>query len=295
MAPTIKWQRWDSASYDWFGTASTDALPSLEAELDAWIATVNANLSNAGRSVVKERGYASSTTANYAGFVISCGAAGNSAKGYLAYGTYGSTSTKKLWAGDTYADDTSQGGYGTISGGYADGSVTWITSGNEASWLVTTSVVDGQEYFTFGPSFGNNSANQEEGFTIFKCTDGEWSLVSNDSSSQCHTHYWDDDASTGWLNCSRSPGYSDQPVIQLSSFAGRYGIYANSGTQGSLVGADAPSIVYAANPDMMAASNNSTFMLTGNRRIYQDLGNGDNVYMYAGSSYGPSYLVDLRP
>lgn len=294
MAPTIKWQRWDSASYDWFGQASTDALPSLEAELDAWIATVNGNASNSGRSVVKERGYASSTTANYAGLVMSCGAAGNTAKGYLAYGTYGTT-TKRVYVGDTYADDTSNGGYGTVSGGFYDSGVSWITSGNEASWLLVTSVVDGQEYFSFGPSFGNSNPAQEEGFTIFKCTDGEWSLVSSDSASQFHTHYWDDDSSTGWLNCSRSPGYADQPGYQSGNFASRFGIEAVSGNQGSLVGANSPSIVYAANPDMMAPSNVSTYLLTGNRKVYSDLGNGDDVYLVTGYAYGASFLVDLRP
>jgi len=73
--------------------------------------------------------------------------------------------------GNTFTDDTSNGGYGTVSGRYSDTSVSFITSGQEANWLVVTSTVDGQEYFSFGPYFNSaTDGTYQDGFVIFKCT-----------------------------------------------------------------------------------------------------------------------------
>ena len=296
MAPTIKWQRWDSASYDWYGVTATDALPTLEAELDAWITAVNGNASNSGRQVTKERGYADSTTLDYAGLVISCGANGNTEKGYMAYGTYNSTTNKSIYLGNTYADDTSRGGYGTISGGVQDSGVSTRTSGQEASWLIVSSIVDGQEYFCYGPTFGTNpSVNYQDGFFIFKATDGEWSMTSGDGSIGLHTHYWDDGLSTGWSSCNRTGNsYDDVMLVQGNNTYGRYGLFpgspvnvANPVTQGAQV-------VYAANPDVLTANTGASFYYTGRRRVMTTLGNGQDVYILNGYYYGPTFLVDLR-
>lgn len=296
MAPTIKWQRWDSASYNWFGTAATDALPSLEAELDAWITAVNGNASNSGRQVTKERGYADSTTANYAGLVISCGANGNADKGYMSYMTAGSTTIKRVYTGGTYVDDTSNGGYGTISGGPSDTSISWYTSGQEANWMLVYDTTDGQEYFSFGPVLGaSNNNSYQEGFFIFKCTDGEWSMTSNDGSAQYHIHYWDDAISTGWSTCSRS-AVNDTTGLQSSYSYGRYWLYSTwAGQANSVSAAEGSQFVYAANPDVYEPSSSSSYYLTGRRRVFTDLGDGNNVYMLTGYHYGPSFLIDLRP
>lgn len=297
MAPTIKWQRWDSASYDWFGTTATDALPSLEAEIDAWITAVNGNASNSGRQITKERGYADSTTAGYAGLVLSAGANGNAAKGYLSYGCFGSGSTKSSYAGPTYADDTSLGGYGTISGGPGDSNISWYTSGQEASWLVVSDTTDGQEYFCFGPTFGTSpSTAYQDGIFIFKGTDGEWSITSADSTNMIHIHYWDDAIGTGWSNCSRSSNTSyDYTKTQLSYSYGRYMMYSPTSTQANSVNSSEGSqYVYAANPDVLEPSGNSTHYYTGNRRILSTLGDGNNVYILNSFYHGPSFLVDLR-
>lgn len=296
MAPTIKWQRWDSASYDWMGTAATDALPALEAELDAWITTVNGNASNTGRSIVKERGYADSTTANYAGLVISAGANGNTAKGYLAYGTYGSATSKQIYTGDTYVDDTSRGGYGTVSGGPTDTGVSWISSGQEASWVIVSNTTDGQEYFCFGPRPGNTDSNiYQEGFFIFKCTDGEWSMTANDASSHYHVHYWDDALGTGWGSCTRSTT-ADLTRQATSNTYGRFMLHGGtSGLVNSAGSVDGAEYVYAASPDVLETTGSSTYYFTGRRRVLTTLGDGNNVYVLNGYYFGPSFLVDLRP
>lgn len=298
MAPTIKWQRWDSASYDWFGTTSADALPSLESELDAWITAVNGNASNSGRQVTKERGYADSTTANYAGLVLSCGANSNAAKGYLFYGTYGSTSIKRIYVGDTYADNTTGGGYGAVSGGSSDTSVSWYTSGQEASWLIVSSTVDGEEYFSFGPTFGSSpSVNYMDGFFVFKATDGEWSVVSGDGSqfNQRHFHYWDDTLSTGWSTCNRLSSGLDTLIPGLGAYQhGRYGLYAENNVTNVVDPAtEGAQIVFAANADVLTYTSTS-FNKTGARRTLSTLGTGQDVYILAGYYYGPNFLVDLR-
>jgi hypothetical protein len=295
MAPTIKWQRWDSASYNWFGTAATDALPSLEAELDAWITAVNGNASNSGRQVTKERGYADSTTANYAGLVISCGANGNTDKGYMSYMTSGGTTSKRVVTGGTYVDDTSLGGYGTISGGFFDTSISWYTSGQEANWMLVYGTTDGQEYFSFGPSFGvSPSTTYQDGFFIFKGTDGEWSMTSNDGSSQIHIHYWDDAISTGWSDCTRDASSNKSRTATTFGY-GRYLLYSDSSGQTNTANStDGSAFVFAASPDVFETVTISTYAFTGTRRIFSNLGDGNNVYMLTGYYYGPSFLIDLR-
>lgn len=296
MAPVIKWQRWDNVSYNWFGAGATDALPSLEAEIDAWITAVNSNASNVGRQITKERGYADSTGGNYAAFVLSAGANGNASKGYLQWGCLGSTSSKKAYAGPTFADDTSNGGYGTVSGGSSDTSIGWVTSGQEANWLIVYDVTDGEEYFAFGPAFDSNDTGVQEGFSIVKCTDGEWSLVANDSSSFYHMHYWDDGGTfVGWSNCTRGTDVtaSDRVEVQGTYSVGRWSLEAGSGSADSNI--DSPPNVYAANALLLQPSSSSNYYYTGHRRILTDVGDGTNVYILNTSYYGPSVLIDLRP
>lgn len=293
MAPTIKWQRWDSASYDWFGVTASDALPSVEAELDAWIATVNGNASNVGRQVTKERGYADSTTANYGGLVISCGANGNAAKGYMGYGCYGSTTSRRAYVGDTFTDDTSNGGYGAISGGRSDTSIAWYTSGQEANFLIVTGVVDGEEYFSFGPSFGvSPSTSYMDGFLIAKATDGEWFMVTTDGSAQYVTHYWDDAASTGWSTINRTTTGSASTGVRQTYWAGRYELFSTSPASATFI--SGTGVIYAASPDMYQAAGNPSYYETGDRVVFTDIGDGSNVYLLTGYYYGPTFLVDLR-
>lgn len=292
MSPTIKWQRWDSASYNWYGTTSADALPSIEAELDAWIATVNLSAVNAGRQITKEKGYADSTATNYAGTVISAGANNNTQKGYLFYGTMGGSS-KKIYTGDVYTDDGSNGGYGTISGGSIDTFVTWYVSGQEASFMITFSTVPGEEFFTFGPIFGSQGTSYMDGFHIIKCSDGEWSMYSSDGSSVCHIHYFDDPGGGVWSSCSRSTTVDS--ITTAGSFYYRSFAISKStdnGTSSVDPATDGASLVIAASPFLLEP--NTGYNTTGRRRILTDLGDGTNVYVLAAAHYGPHIVVDLR-
>ena len=296
VAPVIKWQRWDSASYDWFGTASTDALPALEAELDAWIASVNGNASNVGRQVTKERGYADSTSSNYAGLVISCGANGNADKGYMQYYTHGSTTSRRVYMGDAFTDDTSRGGYGTVSGGVFDTGVSWYTSGQEASWVLTYDTTDGEEFFNFGPSLGTaKNTSYQDGFTIFKGTDGEWSLVTGDATAKYHVHYFDDAIGTEWTNCARNVNSSDRVRASTTYSYDRYHLYTSvSAGNSANPTTDGRYDVYAASPYLFDYASSSSYNRTGDRRVMTTLGTGDNVYMLTSYYAGPSVLIDLR-
>jgi len=293
VAPTIKWQRWDSSTYNWFGTGASDTLPSIEAELDAWIAAVNANPSNVGRQVTKEKGYADSTSGTYAGFVISCGANGNTEKGYMGY--YSSAaSTKRFYFGDTFTDNGTNGGYGSITGGGGDSNVSWLTSGQEANFLLVYGTVDGQEYFSFGPNLGStNSTAYQDGFLIAKATDGEWFMTTGDANAYM-IHYWG--AVSGWSNCNRNTG-TVTVKEQESYFGARYSMVKNSATSGSSAGGAADTEeyhVYAAAPELLERQASSSYLSTGTRRVFNELGTGDNVYMLTSYYYGPAILVDLR-
>lgn len=294
MAPTIKWQRWDAANYNWLGQNTTDALPSLEAELDAWIATVNGIASNAGRQLAKKRGYASSTTTNYAGLVIEAGANNNTEKGYLQYISVEPT-RKSVYAGDTFSDDTSKGGYGTVSGGSADTVVTWRTSGSEANFLLVYDTTDGQEFFAMGPSFGTTGTSVMDGFVIFKCTDGEWAMASSDASFYHVTHYWGAD-NGGWNNCGRTSS-ADNAVYATAYVYSRFSIVkaASGGTSYTGRSDEPKPIMYAANPALLSPNESSKYNQTGTRRVFTDLGDGTNVFVLSCYYYGPCVLVDLRP
>ena len=299
MAPTIKWQRWDSSAYNWFGQTASDALPALEAELDAWITTVNGNASNTGRQITKERGYADSTGGSYAGITLSFGANNNTAKGYFFYGCQAQTTSHRIYFGDTFVDDTSSGGYGTISGGYVDSSISFVTSGQEANWVIITGTVDGQEYFTFGPTFNSKTDTAyQDGFAIIKMTDGEWSVMSGDgSTSQGHIHYWDDAGGTGWTNCARTTSNTDKLSAANTYFYGRFCIMAAiNGTPAAVNPAtDGKRVCYAASPDVFEIPTSSASAYTASRVLISSLGTGENVYLLTSYFYGPTFLVDLRP
>lgn len=293
MAPTIRWQRWESGAYNWFGQTASDALPSMESELDAWITTVNGNASNTGRQLTKMRGYASSTGGNYAGILIRAGANGNTAYGYFRYTCLNSTTVKNVQMGDTFTDDTSNGGYGTLTGGPFDSSVSWVTSASSADWLIVTGTVDGQEYFIFGPSFGTPNTANQDGFAIIKGLHGEWVFITADGGStviQAYS-YFNDAVSTGWDSLSRGTTANSTVTTASSSTYGRYSLSANGGGLPGLTGGR----VYAASPDLYEPNAASTYYYTGYRRVLTDIDAGGQVYMLNTYFYGPTVLVDVRP
>lgn len=295
MAPTIKWQRFDTASYDWFGTTATDALPQIEAELNAWIATVNANPSNAGRQITKMRGYADSTTTNYAGITLRYGANNNTAYAYSFFGCRGSISNRAWYLGTTYADDTSNGGYGTISNGTSDTSISFLTSGYDADFMLTYDTTDGQEYFLFGPRFSNDSVSYQDGFSIIKSTTGEWLFESGDgNANRLVFHYFDDAVSTGWSAVNRTTNGTSKMVPENESFSRYYLAAQNSGSPSPTSFSGNVKVV-AANPSLLQPQNNSYYFKTGTRRILTDISANNDFFLLASYYYGPTVLVDLRP
>lgn len=292
MAPTIKWQRWDSASYDWHAGTSAGAVGQIEAELDTWIAAVNGHTANTGRQITKMRGYADSTGGNYAGIVLRYGANNNTEYAYSYYGTTGSTSARTWYAGPNYADDTSRGGYGTVSGGVSDTSVSWRTSGYEADFLLIYDTTEGQEYFLMGPRFGT-STSYMDGFLIVKSTEGEWLMSSGDgSTSRQSYHYFDDAVSTGWSAINRTAGGPSSVETANNAFFRYYEYPSTSGSPSSFEGNIS---VVAANPSLLMPNSSSSYYQTGTRRVITDVSANDDYYLLQSYYYGPAVLVDLRP
>jgi len=291
MAPIIKWQRWDSSNYNWFGTAATDALPAMTEQLGLWIADVNGNESNVNRQLIIERDASSSTSTNYAGLVISAGADGTTDRGYMTYACFGSTSARRLYVGNAYDNGIGNGGYGIVSGLSSDTSIAFRTSGHEANWLLIYDNEDGKEFFTFGPTFSSRSSGYEDGFTIFKRTTGEWCMVTGDGTSQYPVSYVNTSQFTGWTQPNRRNTSSNSRVDTRGVAIGRYTLLPNTTASTSVI--DEDFFWVAANPNLMAASGTSTYYDTGDRVVLTDLGDGTNVYLVTSYHYGPMVLMDL--
>ena len=293
MAPTIKWQRWDSASYDWHSGTADGAVAQIEAELDAWIAAVNAHTANTGRQITKMRGYADSTGGSYAGITLRYGANSNTEYAYSYYGTRGSTSSRTWYIGPNFADDTSNGGYGTVSGGASDSSISWRVSGYEADFLLIYDTTEGQEYFLMGPRFGT-STSYMDGFAIMKSTTGEWMISSGDGSATRYTyHYFNDSVSTGWSAINRTATGNGNAETRNNALC-RY--HENASTSGSPSSFFSSNIsVAAASPDLLAVSSSGAYYQTGTRRVITDISPNNDFYLLSSYYYGPVVIVDLRP
>ena len=291
MAPTIKWQRWDSASYDFNSTDADAALPQFEGELLAWIAAVNANPSNAGRQITQLKGYADSTAENYAGTVVRVGANNDTEFAYFMHAQLGSVSYKQFQLGPVYTDDGSNGGYGAISGGDNDTQMSWKSNGTEADWLIVYDTTDGQEFFCWGPRMGS-SANYQDGFIVFKATNGEWTINTSDgtTTNQMCYHYFDDEVSTGWSSIDRTNNYGAQVPVATETFS-RYRLYTRGTDSGSYIGR---AYVTAANPSLFIPHGSTAVSKTAKRTVFTDLSPNNDVYMLSMYYFGPQVFVDLR-
>ena len=296
MAPVIKWQRWDSASYDWNGHTSTDPVAAIDDILDTWITAVNANASNVGRQVTKMRSY-TDFSGSYNGHVLRFGANSDTEYGYFRYGTRGSTSFS-FYMGDSYTDDTSDGGYGVVgvtNGGSSDLSIPARTSGQEGSFLLCYDTTDGAEFFTFGPYYPNNYTYQySNGWMVFKTTKGEWAMTANDYTvRRCYT-YHNDVISTGWGNLSRNTT-QDQNVSYLNTATGYFGRFtaynSQSGTVTTTFG-DYYSVV-AANEALLYSSG-STGDLTGKRLVNTTEDPDRGIYLLTSFYSGPNVYINVN-
>ena len=290
MAPTIKWQRFEQAVYDWFDTSATGPIPQIESELDAWIASVNANPSNTGRQVNKIKGYADGS-GNYLGWVLQVGANNNTDNGYFGMWS-ASTTALRGYIGRTYTDNASNGGYGTITTnpyGAQDSSIGYASSGQDADFLLIYDSTDGKEFFCLGKAMGTATGNMD-GFLIYKTTSGEWALGFNDSSTWYGISYFDDVVGTGWVHPKRTATQDSCGYRTMQSYMEtRWCLMAVNGT---IID---PLINHYAMPaasDYLFAGANGN---TGTRYYWSHVGNGDEIYMLQAFYYGPRVLVDLRP
>ena len=296
MAPVIKWQRWDSASYDWNGHGATDPVAAIEEVLDDWITGVNANASNVGRQVTKMRTY-TDFSGNYNGQVVRFGANNNTDYGYFRHGTRGGTSFS-FYMGDSYTDDTSNGGFGSVStsnGGSSESSVPAKTSGQEASFLLCYDTTDEKEFFTFGPYYPSNYTYQySNGWTFFKTTKGEWAMVANDyTTRRCYT-YHDDALSTGWGNLSRNT-QSNESIGYLNSTSSYYGRFiAYNGETGTATAtlSDYYTVVAANEGLLYPAGGTST--LTGKRYVNTTEDPDRGIYLLTPYYNGPTIYVNVN-
>ncbi len=255
---------------------------------------MNGNASNVDRQITKERGYADSTTANYAAMVISAGAGSGVDRGYFGWGAYGSTTSFRLYLGDSYVDDTSNGGYGTISGGPSDTSVSARTSGQEANWLIMYDTTDGEEFFTWGPTYDARDYTREDGFAIIKRTSGDWMYETGDGAGRDVFSYTDDGTFQEWSSPDRLSG-----DVAVSNSLGsslyvltRFNVIPDSNTVGSSI-SDSQGVWIAANPSVLGWTSSTANYSTGDRLLLDDLGDGTNVFTVTAHAYGPRILVDL--
>ena len=301
MAPVIKYQRWEAASYDIWAEGPTDALPSLEAEVDAWIATVNGNASNTSRQLAKVKGYLDAnvgTTGNLKGFLFSAGANNNTEFGYLRWLVSNSSNAVSHVTGTNFNDDgTSNNGYGlltTSTGGHTDSSL-FIRDGQDVDFIIAYDTTDGAEFYCEGYNYAN-SGSYDAGFAIWKAENGEWVFESNDGTSYNVLHYWTDGSGpTGWNNGARSSsaGATSSNSVTIETWAKRT-FYATSFTDFDPVAFPDGGKIVAASPYLLC--NISGYL--GGRVIAWTGAAGsptNEVYKISMVNNGPFVYVDARP
>ena len=186
MAATFKTQLWDNTGWGWDQATAGSPCEQLCSELRSWITTINSNAAQSGKQVVLERDETSSTTANYRGFTINLPAINTT--GSLYYQQYSSSATNlAVRFGNGFTDDTSNGGYGTVTAGGSDTSIAWkntVTSSGQMQ--VAYGVVNGEEFF--GCSwYLDSSSVYADSFLLFKDHNGEWAIAGQDGTS---VHGW---------------------------------------------------------------------------------------------------------
>lgn len=186
---TAKYQAWTSGTWGWDSNTAGSACVELVSELDAWITAINLNASQSGKQVVRKRGPADSTTTNYRGFVVELPFNSTTGSMYVSFHSNSSTNMR-FYAGDQFTDDTSNGGYGTVSattGLSSDTGISWKNSiTTSAGFVIGYSTVDTEEFFCFGWLL-DSSNTYADSMTIYKNTYGEWTAMFNDGNS--HTGF----------------------------------------------------------------------------------------------------------
>lgn len=197
MVATFKTQLWDNTTWGWDQATAGSPCEQMCSELRSWITTINANAAQSGKQVVLERDETSSTTANYRGFTINLPAINSVSNLYVQYYSDSTTNMNARW-GTAYANDTTLGGYGTVSSGSSDTSIGWKnTVAATGQMQVAYGVVNGEEFFGCAWYIDSSSA-YADGFLFFKDQNGEWAYAGNDGTTVIGYAY--DSIRGGWVS-----------------------------------------------------------------------------------------------
>lgn len=182
MAATVKTDTYTSASYNWDSASTGQPCKDVVDELKSWVTTINSNASQTGKQVVVLRDEASSTTTNYRGWVVELPQTGTDTL-YTSLTTYNAT-TIQFFSGTGFTDDTSNGGYGTVTSTIeTDGSIGWqTTAAVDVHFGLAYGIVDGEEFFFVGWDLGSDSTYSDM-WGIFKTTEGYWATIATDGTA----------------------------------------------------------------------------------------------------------------
>ena len=123
--PTVKHQAWTNATWVWDTAAADGGCTQVLNELGSWITAVNGNASQSGKPVALLKDENSSTTTNYRGWVIEFPQPGHATEKMYHQYCSKSTSAVQSYFGDTFTDNTSNGGYGVVNSIDTDTSITF--------------------------------------------------------------------------------------------------------------------------------------------------------------------------
>lgn len=191
--PVGKYKFWDSTIANGLGTSANDFWPALETELDAWLSAISGNASLSGAAPTKLKGTADSTNANYLGLVVELP---HSTDPSMYVQSYCSSSTAMIQrVGETYSDNGSNGGYGTISGVSDTEGSSWSATGIDLGIFLAYDTTDGEEFFVAG-RWGSDTASLHDPLMIMvRGIAGNWSGTVIDASTSGMVWY-DRNAST---------------------------------------------------------------------------------------------------
>lgn len=193
MAVTLEYQAWTSTDYNWLDkTTATSAPLQINDKLDAWVAAVNANASNANKQITVRKDPTDSTSANFIGWVIELSSSTPGAGPFYVRFYSSSTGNINFTASAGWANDGSNGGYGATSGNTAsDTSITWATSGVTAEFSIAADSANGVEFLCLGWRLNNANATSDQ-LLLFKDSNGEWASLFSDGGVTVGCYYMAD-------------------------------------------------------------------------------------------------------
>lgn len=290
MAPTVKWQRWDSGTYNYLDNTSAGVMAAIEGELDTWISACNLNASNTGRQLTRVSTY-SEGSGTLMGLVVKMQANNNTVEGYMSLLMSGASS-RKFHVSTGFTDDTGNGGFGTPTGIVAqDTSMSWTSSGVEANFLIVYDSTDGQEFFCVTQKLGT-STNYQDGVLMFKTTEGEWAAATSDGGTHYCGHY--SASSNQFQNVGGASSSTTCGTLRGGAYwYPRMFLFSNVSSGPNSIGTD--NLVAAASPWLYSQDSSATYGQVGQRVLLTDLGDGTNVYTLTLSYNAFLCLIDLRP